>query len=739
MHRRTQARVATVGLLLLSSLSRQSRWTSSQASPLRGHADSNASTYAGTAAPPTTSFPSPPPPPSSSSSLPAAHSEAVDESSSATQTTVEAKPKEQKASRRKNKKRRTTVDVSSGVSPSPDLLKGSASQTSSASPALSGSNGSNGQAALPNARTILDFPSAYQSFSSVMPLGEFRATYDGIPHNESHPHDHDVRVGGRVVSTRDMGRILFITIRSGEVSLQVIRQVSEHFTKADLRALSDSIRVGDIIGATGTPGRTAKGELSLFASATSILAPYVCTDQALCPDLKGYVPLSDTDIKYRYRFVDMMSNPSVVQHFRKRHAVTRALRDYLDRRGFVEVETPVLHSVASGANAKPFMTHHNANDTDLFLRVAPELHLKQCVVGGMDRVYEIGRVFRNEDADRSHNPEFTTCEFYAAYHTYEDLMRMTEEIMRQLAVAANGTTKVSVTSCLTGEQTEIDLTQPFRRVSAYDEVQRAACVELPPPTELNTARGMAYMSAIMLRYNIPLPSVRTAAKMFDKLIDYFITDRVVAPTFVTDHPLFMSPLALERRDRPGLSARFELFINGMEYCNAYSELNDPQEQYYRFQQQLLDKQTGDEEAMGLDETFLKALQVGLPPTAGWGMGMDRVVMLLNGSSSIRDDILFPLLRTDTTSHDAKRRRKTASFFGFSHNMTLFCLNALEEEMLKRAAPQDSLEKIRQLRQCITSMPQRGGLTYLPEDCVPRGWRYDVTMGILRLFCCRGKY
>lgn len=596
-------------------------------------------------------------------------------------------------------------------------------------------------AALPPPRTVLDFPHAYRSFAGVTPLAEFRARYDHLGANDRSTEAVAVRVGGRVVSVRDMGRILFITIRSGEEELQVVQRVEGDFSRADLRAFAGTLQTGDIIGATGTPGRTAKGELSLYATEVLILAPYVCADQALCPDLKGFVPLTDTDIKYRYRFVDMMSNPSVVSHFRRRHVITRALRDFLDARGFTEVETPVLHVVASGANAKPFITHHNANDADLFLRVAPELHLKQCVVGGMERVYEIGRVFRNEDADRSHNPEFTTCEFYAAYHTYEDLMTMTEDLVRHLALVVNGTTKVTVTSCATKESVDIDLAQPFRRVNAYDEVQRAAGVDLPPPTELNTPRGMAYLSAIMLRYNIPLPSVRTAAKMFDKLIDFFITDRVVEPTFVTDHPLFMSPLALEQRERPGLSARFELFINGTEYCNAYSELNDPQEQYYRFQQQLLDKQTGDEEAMALDETFLKALQAGLPPTAGWGMGIDRVVMLLNGSATIRDDILFPLLRHDATSHDAKRRRKTASFFGFNHNMTLFCLNALEEEMLKRAAPAGSLDKIRELRQCLSSMQQRGAVPELTggDDGVPRGWRYDATMAVLRLFCYRGRF
>ncbi|EPY37778.1 lysyl-tRNA synthetase, class II [Angomonas deanei] len=438
----------------------------------------------------------------------------------------------------------------------------------------------------------------------------------------------------------------------------------------------------------------------------------------------------------------MMSNEDVRKRFHTRHKMIKALRHYLDEKDFIEVETPILNSVASGANARPFVTHHNANNADLFLRVAPELYLKQCVVGGLNRVYEIGKVFRNEGADRSHNPEFTSCEFYAAYHTYEDLIPMTEDILRCMATESIGTSTITVQSCVTGEMEEIDLQQPFRRVNAYEEVQRVSGVELPEPSQLCTPRGMAYMSAIMLQHNIPLPSVRTASKMFDKLIDYFITDRVVQPTFVMNHPVFMSPLAKESSEFPGLSERFELFINGMEYCNAYSELNDPQEQFYRFEQQLLDKRVGDDEAMALDETFLKALQVGLPPTAGWGMGIDRVSMLLNRSTSIRDEIIFPLLRQDADSHDAKRRRKTASFFGFNHQMTMFCLSQLEEDMIKRGASQESCEQVRHLKRCILGM-ERGSncmMESLPkfEDTRVSRLRYDLTLSVLRLFCGSSK-
>lgn len=644
--------------------------------------------------------------------------------------TATAKPRKSKPRTAKG-----SSGVKSGDSEGLGAHAGASSSTVTECPAVDVPTAAMTTAAQRDVRTI---PSAYTSFRDAVPLQTFRHTYESIEVGQSN-EQVTVRVGGRVISVRHMGRILFLTIRSAGHQLQVIRRVGDDCTDAELKALKERLRVGDIIGAEGHPGRTKKGELSLYSSRLDILTPYVCTDQTVCPDLKGFLPLSDTDVKYRYRFVDLMTSPTALEHFRKRHAIIKALRDYLDARDFIEVETPMLHTVASGANAKPFITHHNANDANLFLRVAPELHLKQCVVGGMDRVYEIGRVFRNEDADRSHNPEFTSCEFYAAYHTYEDLIPMTEDILRTMARTANGHTRIRVQSCANhGEEVELDLSQPFRRVSVYDEIQSVAQVELPPPTELNTPRGLAYMAAIMLRFNVPLPPVRTAAKMFDKLIDFFITDRVVEPTFVMDHPLCMSPLAKEHRDRPGLSERFELFINGTEYCNAYSELNDPQEQFNRFQQQLVDKRTGDEEAMSLDETFLKALQVGLPPTAGWGMGIDRVAMLLNGSATIREEILFPLLRQDTASHDAKRRRKTAGFFGMNQQMTFFCLNALEEEMVKRGAPQDSFEKVRELRRCILTLDKQ--CSALVDDLTRseggRAWRFDPTLAILRLFCGR---
>ncbi|ORC91080.1 lysyl-tRNA synthetase [Trypanosoma theileri] len=584
-------------------------------------------------------------------------------------------------------------------------------------------------------RTRLDFPAAYTSFRSSATVAEIRDRYNHLAPGEKET-ETKVRVAGRVAGMRDMGKILFLTIRSDGLELQIVSHVGEHFTRECLKKLKTSLRVGDIIGVEGIPCRTQKGELSVTASSLLVLSPYVCTDQVVCPNLRGFTLLQDNDVKYRYRFVDMMTNRDVIERIKKRHAILKGLREYLDERNFVEVETPILHTVASGANAKPFVTHHNANEADLYLRVAPELHLKQCIVGGMERVYEIGRVFRNEDADRSHNPEFTSCEFYAAYHTYEDLMPMTEEILRHLAIRANGTTVVKLYSQQNSQDVvDIDLSKPFRRVNVYDEIQSSAGVELPPPNELNTPRGLAYMSAIMLRHDIPLPPVRTAAKMFDKLIEFFITDRTVEPTFVMNHPLFMSPLAKEHASIPGLSERFELFINGIEYCNAYSELNDPQEQYYRFQQQLMDRRSGDDEAMPLDETFLKSLQVGLPPTAGWGMGIDRVVMLLTNTNTIRDGIIFPLLRQDIRSHDLKRRNKTAGFFGFNQQMTLFCLSGMEQEMQRCGLPKESCAQIRELRKTILELGQRADENnYSISRHRWDAWRIGLTLGIIRFIC-----
>ena len=539
----------------------------------------------------------------------------------------------------------------------------------------------------------------YPSFSGTTSAKTLAARFEHLGPDERETGAY-VRIAGRIVSMRDMGKVLFLTIRSNNDLFQIAVNVGDHFTADTLAALKAQLRAGDIVGAEGTPGRTRRGELTLFASNIQLVSPFVCTDMTVCPDMRKHTgaatSLTDSDIKYRYRFVDLMTDPSAVETFRLRAKIISSLRQFLDSKEFVEVETPMFHQVPCGANAKPFVTHHNSNNADLFLRIAPELYLKQLVVGGMERVYEIGKVFRNEDSDKTHNPEFTSCEFYAAYSDYKSLMTMTEDLLRHLARAA-GSTMIAVTSCVTKEPTVIDLSQPFRRVSVIEEIERQCGVTLPSAKELDSPRGFAFMAAIMLQHGIPFPTIRTTAKMLDKLIDFFITDHVVEPTFVMDHPLFMSPLAKEHESHNGLSERFELFINGMEVVNAYSELNDPQEQLRRFEQQLSDRALGDDEAMPLDETFLKALQVGLPPTAGWGMGIDRIVMLLSGARTIRDVITFPLLREDVAqTKDGKRKLKAASFFDINCNMAMFCLSSLEAEATRRSDVK-SIEAVRCLK------------------------------------------
>jgi lysyl-tRNA synthetase class 2 len=544
---------------------------------------------------------------------------------------------------------------------------------------------------------------AYGTLTGVTPIARFREEFKDVQSQDAlatssststaASNTKSVLVAGRVTAMRHMGKVIFFTVRSNNESLQLIMRSGDHgMSVDDVKRAKDAIAVGDVISARGTPAKSKTGELSLVVSESPcVVAPYVSTDLVTCPDQRGFAQLQAADIKYRYRFLDMLSNTKTVDNFVVRHRVLMSLRSYLTRVGFVEVETPTFHSIPGGAAATPFVTRHHATDSDLYLRVAPELYLKQCVVGGMEKVFEVGRVFRNEDADYSHNPEFTSCEFYHAYANYEDLMGLTEELLRTIAIEATGSPIVHAhrekrpagTEDTTASSTAaIDFAKPFQRVRVVPTLEERLQLKFPSMAELDTADGLRFLTDIFTTRRWQLPSVRTPAKLVDKLIDYVITDHVVDPTFVTDHPVFMSPLAKAHPDGSGLSERFELFINGMEICNAYSELTDPAEQYRRFEQQMRQRELGDNESQAIDDTFLKALQVGLPPTAGWGMGVDRLCMLLTGSASIRDVIIFPLLRPDAT-HDAKRRARTAGFFGFDQHMTSFVLKSLEAELERR--------------------------------------------------------
>ncbi|MDQ7056457.1 MAG: lysine--tRNA ligase [Persephonella sp.] len=344
--------------------------------------------------------------------------------------------------------------------------------------------------------------------------------------------------------------------------------------------------------------------------------------------------LKDVELRYRHRYIDLIANPKAREIFKTRSKAIKSLREFLESKGFMEVETPILQTVASGAMAKPFITHHNALDMDMYLRIAPELYLKMLVVGGFNRVYEIGRNFRNEGIDTTHNPEFTMVEFYAAYMDYYDLMELTEELMRKILIDTVGSLKI------VWEGVELDFSKPFRRLPFFEALKEKTGKDKQFFLNEENARKFAK------EVGIPKAETLTHLKLLDKLFEHFIEEDLVQPTFVIDFPKILSPLAKTHRNDPDLVERFELIINKQEIANAYTELNDPEDQRERFLQQLKEKAAGDEEAMDIDENFLMALEYGLPPTGGEGIGVDRLVMMLTDSSSIREVILFPTLRPE---------------------------------------------------------------------------------------------
>ncbi|MBR1430062.1 lysine--tRNA ligase [Ruminococcus sp.] len=439
-------------------------------------------------------------------------------------------------------------------------------------------------------------------------------------------NENIVRIAGRFMSWRDMGKANFIDVRDKSDRIQVY--VRSNDIGADLfKEFKKKWDIGDIIGVEGYVFRTRKGEISVHAKSITLLT------KSLLPLPEKWHGLKDTDTRYRQRYLDLVINPEVKDTFIKRSMIISSIRRYLDAQGFMEVETPMLVSNAGGAAARPFETHYNALDEDVKLRISLELYLKRLIVGGLERVYEIGRVFRNEGVDTRHNPEFTLMELYQAYTDYYGMMDLTENMFRHVAQEVCGTT------CVPYGEYMIDLGKPFERLTMIDAVKKYSGVDFGEIKTLEEARKIADEKGV---------EYETRHKRGDILnlfFEAFVEEHLIQPTFIMDHPIEISPLTKKKPDAPDYVERFELFITGREMCNAYSELNDPIDQRERFKAQEEALSQGDEEANRTDEDFLNALEIGMPPTGGIGYGIDRLVMLLTNSASIRDVLLFPTLKS----------------------------------------------------------------------------------------------
>ncbi|MGD2183128.1 lysine--tRNA ligase [Lusitaniella coriacea] len=477
-------------------------------------------------------------------------------------------------------------------------------------------------------------PYAYK-WESTHCAAELQKQYADLANGEE--VDVEVAVAGRIMARRVFGKLAFFTLQDETGTLQLYlekKRIDARITDIPnpfnvLKKLTD---VGDIFGVKGTIKRTDKGELSVYVSDYTILT------KSLLPLPDKWHGLTDTEKRYRQRYIDLIVNPEVRETFRRRAKITAAIRRYLDERDFIEIETPVLQTEAGGAEARPFITYHNTLQMDLYLRIATELHLKRLIVGGFEKVFELGRIFRNEGISTRHNPEFTSIEIYQAYADYHDMMTLTEEIVTTAAQEVLGTLKVDYQ----GE--EIDLTSPWRRATMHELVQEKTGLDFNQLQNFEAAETAAKKVGIEVSEDC-----KTLGKLLNEVFEQKVEETLIQPTFVLDYPLEISPLTKPHRSKNGLVERFELFIVGRETANSFSELTDPIDQRERLEIQAQKKAAGDLEAQGADEDFIAALEYGMPPTGGLGIGIDRLVMLLTNAPSIRDVIAFPLLKSTSVA------------------------------------------------------------------------------------------
>ncbi|MEI8200911.1 MAG: lysine--tRNA ligase [Eubacteriales bacterium] len=445
-----------------------------------------------------------------------------------------------------------------------------------------------------------------------------------ITENFEEMEEKQVSVAGRILSRRGMGKVSFCDLHDRKGHIQLFTKIDELGPEA--YALWQKLDIGDIVGVKGAVFRTHKGEISIRTKEYTLLA------KALRPLPNKFHGLKDADLRYRQRYVDLIINPEVRDTFEKRSAVIREIRQYMDSLSFIEVETPILNAIAGGATARPFVTHHNALDMDMFMRIAPELYLKRLIVGGFERVYELGRLFRNEGMSIKHNPEFTTIEMYQAYTDLHGMMELAENLLSEVAVKVLGTTE------LTYQGTPISLKPPFARMTMKEAVKEFSGVDFADISTDAKAHEAAKEKGLE-----PNASFRKG-EILNLFFEVYCEDKLIQPTFICEYPIEISPLTKKKPGDPSLTERFELFIGGREYANAYSELNDPVDQRERFADQIKKREAGDDEANLMDEDFCVSLEYGMPPTGGMGIGIDRLIMLLTDRASIRDVLLFPTMK-----------------------------------------------------------------------------------------------